>query len=103
MVSVPQLQSISGERSHRSAGRGQFERRDSFRGKAHFVLHFSPAPAAKPDRHHHVARSEDGRLFYDNQWYCRGQAICINKKDDYPTRWVSESSVTTRWRKRLQF
>lgn len=46
------------------------------------------APAVKPDRHHHVARSEDGRLFYDNQWYCRGQAICINKKDDYPTRCV---------------
>uniref|UniRef100_H2SD45 BRMS1 like transcriptional repressor b n=1 Tax=Takifugu rubripes TaxID=31033 RepID=H2SD45_TAKRU len=44
------------------------------------------APAVKPDRHHHVVRSEDGRLFYDNQWYCRGQAICINKKDDYPTR-----------------
>ncbi|XP_028996911.1 breast cancer metastasis-suppressor 1-like protein-A isoform X1 [Betta splendens] len=43
------------------------------------------APATKPDRHHHVARSEDGRLFYDNQWYCRGQTICINRKDDYPT------------------
>ncbi|KAI3364505.1 hypothetical protein L3Q82_011286 [Scortum barcoo] len=42
-------------------------------------------PAIKPDRHHHVARSEDGRLFYDNQWYCRGQAICINRKDEYPT------------------
>uniref|UniRef100_A0A671VFL1 BRMS1 like transcriptional repressor b n=1 Tax=Sparus aurata TaxID=8175 RepID=A0A671VFL1_SPAAU len=42
-------------------------------------------PAVKPDRHHHVARSEDGRLFYDNQWYCRGQAICINRKDEYPT------------------
>uniref|UniRef100_A0A3Q4HL17 BRMS1 like transcriptional repressor b n=1 Tax=Neolamprologus brichardi TaxID=32507 RepID=A0A3Q4HL17_NEOBR len=39
-----------------------------------------------PDRHHHVARSEDGRLFYDNQWYSRGQAICINRKDEYPTR-----------------
>lgn len=42
-------------------------------------------PAVKPDRHHHVARSEDGRLFYDNQWYSRGQAICINRKDEYPT------------------
>ncbi|XP_037607270.1 breast cancer metastasis-suppressor 1-like protein-A isoform X1 [Sebastes umbrosus] len=41
--------------------------------------------AVKPDRHHHVARFEDGRLFYDNQWYCRGQAICINRKDEYPT------------------
>lgn len=48
----------------------------------------SAAPAVKPDRHHHVARSEDGRLFYDNQWYCRGQAICINRKDEYPTRCV---------------
>lgn len=43
------------------------------------------APAAKPERQHHVARSEDGRLFYDNQWYSRGQHICINKKDDFPT------------------
>uniref|UniRef100_A0A3Q2NWV3 BRMS1 like transcriptional repressor b n=1 Tax=Fundulus heteroclitus TaxID=8078 RepID=A0A3Q2NWV3_FUNHE len=39
----------------------------------------------KPDRHHHVARPEEGRLFYDNQWYCRGQAICINRKDEFPT------------------
>uniref|UniRef100_A0A3Q3RWC8 BRMS1 like transcriptional repressor b n=1 Tax=Mastacembelus armatus TaxID=205130 RepID=A0A3Q3RWC8_9TELE len=43
------------------------------------------APTVKPDRHHHVARTEDGRLFYDNQWYCRGQAICINRKDEHPT------------------
>ncbi|KAM9355691.1 breast cancer metastasis-suppressor 1-like protein-A [Pholidichthys leucotaenia] len=42
-------------------------------------------PVVKADRHHHVARSEDGRLFYDSQWYCRGQAICIHKKDEYPT------------------
>ncbi|XP_008310980.1 breast cancer metastasis-suppressor 1-like protein-A [Cynoglossus semilaevis] len=42
-------------------------------------------PTVKSDRHHHVARSEDGRLFYDNQWYCRGQGICINRKDEYPT------------------
>lgn len=103
MVSVPRLQSISNERSHRSTGKGQFERRDLFKGKTHFVLGFPPAPAVKPDRHHHVARSEDGRLFYDNQWYCRGQAVCINKKDEYPTRWVPESILTTRRRKRLQF
>ncbi|XP_026197971.1 breast cancer metastasis-suppressor 1-like protein-A [Anabas testudineus] len=42
-------------------------------------------PLVKPDRHHHVARFEDGRLFYDNQWYCRGQTICISRKDEYPT------------------
>lgn len=42
----------------------------------------------KPERHHHVARSEDGRLFYDNKWYSRGQAICINRKDEYPIRCV---------------
>ncbi|XP_049612899.1 breast cancer metastasis-suppressor 1-like protein-A [Syngnathus scovelli] len=39
----------------------------------------------KTERHQHVARSEDGRLFYDSQWYCRGQAICINRKDEVPT------------------
>uniref|UniRef100_A0A1A8F774 Breast cancer metastasis-suppressor 1-like b n=1 Tax=Nothobranchius korthausae TaxID=1143690 RepID=A0A1A8F774_9TELE len=41
--------------------------------------------AVKPDRHHHVARSEDGRLFYDNQWFCRGQTVCINRKEECPT------------------
>ncbi|XP_062407163.1 breast cancer metastasis-suppressor 1-like protein-A [Sardina pilchardus] len=40
---------------------------------------------SKPEKHHHIARSEDGRLFYDNKWYCRGQGICINRKDEYPT------------------
>lgn len=56
----------------------------------------STVPAVKPDRHHHVARFEDGRLFYDNQWYCRGQAICINRKDEYPARCVSSSLVIAR-------
>uniref|UniRef100_A0A8C2F8F8 BRMS1 like transcriptional repressor a n=1 Tax=Cyprinus carpio TaxID=7962 RepID=A0A8C2F8F8_CYPCA len=37
------------------------------------------------DKHQHNARSEDGRLFYDGEWYSRGQAICIDKKDEYPT------------------
>uniref|UniRef100_A0A3B3ULG0 BRMS1 like transcriptional repressor b n=1 Tax=Poecilia latipinna TaxID=48699 RepID=A0A3B3ULG0_9TELE len=49
-----------------------------------FLFHWK-VPAVKPDRHHHVARSEEGRLFYDNQWYCRGQTICINRKDEFPT------------------
>lgn len=51
----------------------------------HRVKGDAPPVPAKPDRHHHVARWEDGRLFYDSQWYCRGQAICINRKDEYPT------------------
>ncbi|KAG7251166.1 hypothetical protein CRUP_006057, partial [Coryphaenoides rupestris] len=29
-------------------------------------------------------RVKDGRLFYDSQWYCRGQSICINRKDEHP-------------------
>lgn len=39
----------------------------------------------KPEKHQHIARSEEGRLFYNNKWYSRGQAICINRKDEYPT------------------
>ncbi|XP_067311981.1 breast cancer metastasis-suppressor 1-like protein-A isoform X1 [Pseudorasbora parva] len=41
--------------------------------------------SSKSDKHQHNARSEDGRLFYDGDWYSRGQAICIDKKDEYPT------------------
>ncbi|KAG9336651.1 hypothetical protein JZ751_002998 [Albula glossodonta] len=39
----------------------------------------------KSDKHQHSARSEDGRLFYDGEWYSRGQTICIDRKDEYPT------------------
>uniref|UniRef100_A0A8C2F940 BRMS1 like transcriptional repressor a n=1 Tax=Cyprinus carpio TaxID=7962 RepID=A0A8C2F940_CYPCA len=42
-------------------------------------------PFCSGDKHQHNARSEDGRLFYDGEWYSRGQAICIDKKDEYPT------------------
>uniref|UniRef100_A0A8C9V3M6 BRMS1 like transcriptional repressor a n=2 Tax=Scleropages formosus TaxID=113540 RepID=A0A8C9V3M6_SCLFO len=38
----------------------------------------------KSDSRHRV-RSENGKLFYDGSWYSRGQAICINKKYEYPT------------------
>ncbi|KAK7142662.1 hypothetical protein R3I94_012119 [Phoxinus phoxinus] len=41
--------------------------------------------SSKSEKHQHNARSEDGRLFYDGDWYSRGQAICIDKKDEYPT------------------
>ncbi|XP_028838006.1 breast cancer metastasis-suppressor 1-like protein-A [Denticeps clupeoides] len=45
-----------------------------------------PDPAMpKSEKHQHVARSEEGRLFYDGEWYCRGQSICIDKKDEFPT------------------
>lgn len=40
---------------------------------------------SKSDKHQHTARSEDGRLFYDGEWFGRGQAICIDKKEEYPT------------------
>ncbi|XP_030638820.1 breast cancer metastasis-suppressor 1-like protein-A [Chanos chanos] len=42
-------------------------------------------PTSKSEKHQHNARSEDGRLFYDGEWYSRGQTICIDKKDEYPT------------------
>ncbi|XP_043930071.1 breast cancer metastasis-suppressor 1-like protein [Protopterus annectens] len=39
----------------------------------------------KTEKHPHTARSEDGRLHYDGEWYGRGQTICIDKKDELPT------------------
>ncbi|KAL4656305.1 breast cancer metastasis-suppressor 1-like protein [Arapaima gigas] len=39
---------------------------------------------SKSDNQHRV-RSENGRLFYDGNWYSRGQAICIDKKYECPT------------------
>ncbi|KAK3563674.1 hypothetical protein QTP86_034104 [Hemibagrus guttatus] len=33
----------------------------------------------------HSARSEDGRLLYNGEWFSRGQNICIDKKDEFPT------------------
>ena len=40
----------------------------------------------KLEKHLHSARSEEGRLYYNGEWYGRGQTICIDKKDECPTR-----------------
>uniref|UniRef100_A0A4W5MNT5 BRMS1 like transcriptional repressor a n=1 Tax=Hucho hucho TaxID=62062 RepID=A0A4W5MNT5_9TELE len=40
----------------------------------------------KNEKYQHNARSEEGKLSYDGEWYCRGQTICIDKKDEFPTR-----------------
>ncbi|XP_055274230.1 breast cancer metastasis-suppressor 1-like protein isoform X1 [Moschus berezovskii] len=45
---------------------------------------YIPAPV-KLEKHLHSARSEEGRLYYDGEWYIRGQTICIDKKDECPT------------------
>ncbi|XP_003408923.1 breast cancer metastasis-suppressor 1-like protein isoform X2 [Loxodonta africana] len=42
-------------------------------------------PPVKLEKHLHSARSEEGRLYYDGDWYIRGQTICIDKKDECPT------------------
>ncbi|XP_064368418.1 breast cancer metastasis-suppressor 1-like protein isoform X1 [Dromaius novaehollandiae] len=47
-----------------------------------------PEPPVKLEKHLHSARSEEGRLYYDGEWYGRGQTICIDKKDECPTRMV---------------
>ncbi|XP_030626754.1 breast cancer metastasis-suppressor 1-like protein-A [Chanos chanos] len=56
----------------------------------------------KPEKQHHIVRSEDGRLFYDGKWYSRGQAICINKREEYPTSAiVTTINQDELWFKRL--
>ncbi|KAM9293988.1 breast cancer metastasis-suppressor 1-like protein [Gastrophryne carolinensis] len=44
--------------------------------------------SVKNENLQHAARSEDGKLYYDGEWYCRGQAIFIDKKDESPTNAV---------------
>uniref|UniRef100_A0A096MJP7 BRMS1 like transcriptional repressor n=1 Tax=Rattus norvegicus TaxID=10116 RepID=A0A096MJP7_RAT len=50
-------------------------------------------PPVKLEKHLHSARSEEGRLYYDGEWYIRGQTICIDKKDECPTRSRANRSV----------
>ncbi|XP_023684564.1 breast cancer metastasis-suppressor 1-like protein-A [Paramormyrops kingsleyae] len=50
-----------------------------------------PPSFSKPERHQHKARSENGRLLYDGEWYCRGQTICIDRKYECPT----SATITT--------
>lgn len=51
--------------------------------KSLLLLNLAPV---KLEKHLHSARSEEGRLYYDGEWYGRGQTICIDKKDECPTR-----------------
>ena len=50
------------------------------------VFELIPLAPVKLEKHLHSARSEEGRLYYDGEWYIRGQTICIDKKDECPTR-----------------
>ncbi|XP_032337782.1 breast cancer metastasis-suppressor 1-like protein isoform X3 [Camelus ferus] len=50
--------------------------------KYNFQCKYAPV---KLEKHLHSARSEEGRLYYDGEWYIRGQTICIDKKDECPT------------------
>ncbi|XP_057581260.1 breast cancer metastasis-suppressor 1-like protein isoform X1 [Hippopotamus amphibius kiboko] len=49
------------------------------------LLELIPLAPVKLEKHLHSARSEEGRLYYDGEWYIRGQTICIDKKDECPT------------------
>ncbi|KAM6462210.1 breast cancer metastasis-suppressor 1-like protein [Python bivittatus] len=42
-------------------------------------------PPVKLEKHLHSTRSEEGRLYYNGEWYGRGQTICIDRKDECPT------------------
>ncbi|XP_036307981.1 breast cancer metastasis-suppressor 1-like protein isoform X1 [Pipistrellus kuhlii] len=44
-----------------------------------------PLAPVKLEKHLHSARSEEGRLYYNGEWYIRGQTICIDRKDECPT------------------
>lgn len=52
-----------------------------------------PPSFSKPERHQHRARSENGRLLYDGEWYCRGQTICIDRKYECPTRYLTANQL----------
>ncbi|ELW63173.1 Breast cancer metastasis-suppressor 1-like protein [Tupaia chinensis] len=49
------------------------------------IFELIPLAPVKLEKHLHSARSEEGRLYYDGEWYIRGQTICIDKKDECPT------------------
>ncbi|XP_032086815.1 breast cancer metastasis-suppressor 1-like protein [Thamnophis elegans] len=42
-------------------------------------------PPVKMEKHLHSTRSEEGKLYYNGEWYGRGQTICIDRKDECPT------------------
>ncbi|KAL8169224.1 UNVERIFIED_CONTAM: Breast cancer metastasis-suppressor 1-like protein [Gekko kuhli] len=58
-------------------------------------------PSGKLEKHLYSTRSEEGRLYYNGEWYGRGQTICIDRKDECPTSgWcytnISQASSTGR-------
>ena len=34
------------------------------------------------------ARYDDGKLFYEGEWYSKGHHIVIDNKEDSPVKWV---------------
>ncbi|ELU01106.1 hypothetical protein CAPTEDRAFT_94286 [Capitella teleta] len=48
----------------------------------------------KQEKHPFAARFEDGKLFYENEWYSRGHHIIIDNKEDSPVH-ASITAINT--------
>ena len=42
--------------------------------------------ASKPEKHPFQARYDDGKLFYEGDWYSKGHHIIIDNREDSPVQ-----------------
>jgi len=42
----------------------------------------------KAEKHRYSARFDDGKLFYEGDWYSKGHTIIIDNREDTPVRWA---------------
>lgn len=42
----------------------------------------------KVEKHPYNARFDDGKLFYEGDWYNKGHHIIIDNREDSPVQWV---------------
>lgn len=45
-----------------------------------------PTVLPKQEKHVYAAKCEDGRLFYEGDWYSKGQSIILEMKDETPAQ-----------------
>ncbi|XP_055520744.1 breast cancer metastasis-suppressor 1 homolog isoform X2 [Leucoraja erinacea] len=81
-AAIKKAKAVINQQKRKSDGTGS-EATHGKKGKISAQL-LSDSVLPKQEKHVYVAKCEDGRLFYEGDWYSKGQSIILEMKDETP-------------------
>ncbi|XP_032871269.1 breast cancer metastasis-suppressor 1 homolog isoform X4 [Amblyraja radiata] len=81
-AAIKKAKAVINQQKRKSDGTGS-EATHGKKGKISAQL-LNDSVLPKQEKHVYVAKCEDGRLFYEGDWYSKGQSIILEMKDETP-------------------